>query len=213
MGCKSAVRSRWGNTETVLSFAAGHGFMYPGNDKFALNYLQRLEQDAKLAQSRRLEASSERSTGPLQQRRLSSLSHLRKSAHHGLHHQITHLGALNASLQGAEPTRFSSPSRSPRNATESVSSNGGSVVVVNGGLHYLHVFPIRAYEGTQAKLGILLGDYQKRAEESLKHLRARVGPSGLVVYKTVNNVCESRYMGDYAEAVERIRRASRERAV
>ena len=78
-----------------------------------------------------------------------------------------------------------------------------TIAVVNGGLHYLHLFPAREFQG---KLGALLGNYHRAVTESLNQLRAHVGQSnGLVVWKTVNNVCDSGYQGAYKSALAHLR--------
>jgi hypothetical protein len=76
------------------------------------------------------------------------------------------------------------------------------IAIVTGGLHYLHLFPARPFEG---RLRMLLGNYRKELATSLDALREHIGPKGLVIWKTVNNICDGKYDGHYAETLSRIR--------
>jgi hypothetical protein len=84
------------------------------------------------------------------------------------------------------------------------------VVVVNGGLHYLHLFPSRPFEG---RLGAMLGSYLKHVEAALAVLRKHVGPEGLVIWKTVSDVCDEKYDKEYSAVLRIYRNTSREKAV
>jgi hypothetical protein len=67
------------------------------------------------------------------------------------------------------------------------------------------MFPVRPFEG---ELGALLGSYLAKMTASLNLLRAHVGSRGLVVWQTVGNICDSKYVGDYKLVVSRIQEAA-----
>jgi hypothetical protein len=73
-----------------------------------------------------------------------------------------------------------------------------SIVFLHGGLHYFHLFPVRSFEGL---LGLNLGKYLKRIQKTIDAVRRVVGPSGLVVWSTIGNVCDEKYTGKYGEAL------------
>jgi hypothetical protein len=106
--------------------------------------------------------------------------------------------------EAANNSSSTSPAAAAAAAAPAAELEPTKIVIVGGGLHYLHAFPMRSFEG---KLGALLGDYQAKMKESLDVLRAHVGPRGLVVWKTVGVVCESKYTGEYKLAISRIERA------
>jgi hypothetical protein len=77
-----------------------------------------------------------------------------------------------------------------------------SIVVLHGGLHYLHLFPARGFEGL---LGLNLGKYLERVQQTVDAIRKVVGPSGLVVWSTIGNVCADKYTGRYGDFLSYIK--------
>jgi hypothetical protein len=79
-----------------------------------------------------------------------------------------------------------------------------NIVVVNGGLHYLHLYPARKFEN---KCGALLGQIREAMNALMAVLRAHLEPTGLVVWKTTNDICDAKYDANYKKTLSDLHKA------
>ena len=73
------------------------------------------------------------------------------------------------------------------------------VVVLTGGLHYLHLWPAIPFESSSAarngwfQASSIIANYTAEVSATIHAVRQHVGPGGVVIWKTTNDVCENRY--------------------
>lgn len=75
------------------------------------------------------------------------------------------------------------------------------IVVITGGMHYLHMYPVRQYDAKDPSKSLILGNYEKELNDSIYKLRQYLGKGKLVIWKTVNDICDDLYIGDYKQAI------------
>jgi len=73
------------------------------------------------------------------------------------------------------------------------------IVIISGGLHYLHLYPIRKYLNN---FGLILGHYEQEMNDAILKLRQYLGKGKLVIWKTVNDICDDLYVGDYKQVLQ-----------
>ena len=88
---------------------------------------------------------------------------------------------------------------------ESSARQRADVVVVNSGLHNLHLYPTRGFESNAAAQ--VFGAFNVTMEASLQALRRHVGETGLVVWMTTNDICDEKYSGLYAQNLAALKMA------
>jgi hypothetical protein len=83
------------------------------------------------------------------------------------------------------------------------------VVVLTGGLHYLHLWPALRFEVNQEErfdASRTLADYGSQVSQAIFAVRKKVGPGGLVVWRTTGSVCEDLYFDTWKHLAHLYRR-------
>ena len=82
------------------------------------------------------------------------------------------------------------------------SKQGGQradVVILTGGLHYLHLWPPVPFESAKDRdsswfhAADIIANYSAEVSAAIRGVRKHVGPGGFVVWKSTNDVCEGSY--------------------
>jgi hypothetical protein len=88
------------------------------------------------------------------------------------------------------------------------------VVVMTGGLHYLHLWPpipfeselLHDHNGTWFKASDIIANYSAEVTAAILGVRKRVGKGGLVIWRTTNDVCESAYFSVWSAVIDMYKR-------
>ena len=99
--------------------------------------------------------------------------------------------------QGALPAMYAVENL--RNLELQQGGQRADVVVLTGGLHYLHLWPAIPFESSSAarngwfQASSIIANYTAEVSATIHAVRQHVGPGGVVIWKTTNDVCENRY--------------------